>query len=46
VSDYRGGNVLLVSKGKGDKQRRVMMGEYAQDAWKVYLPKRQRILRK
>lgn len=46
VEDILDADVLLVSKGKGDKQRHVLMTDYAQRMLKIYLRKRKRILRK
>lgn len=46
VDDVLEADVLLVSKGKGDKQRHVLLTDYAQDLLKIYLRKRKRILRK
>jgi site-specific recombinase XerD len=45
MEDILEADVLLVSKGKGDKQRHVLMIDYAQRLLKIYLRKRKRILR-
>jgi site-specific recombinase XerD len=46
LDDILEADVLLVSKGKGDKQRQVLLTDYAQRLLKIYLRKRKRILRK
>ena len=46
LEDFIGGDELLVSKGKGHKQRIVLLTEPARQALKLYLKKRKRILRK
>ena len=44
VEDFYPPNKLLVSKGKGDKQRYVLLTDPAAAAMKVYLEKREKIL--
>src|SRR5205823_10103641 len=46
IDDVLEADVLLVSKGKGDKQRHVLLTDYAQRLMRIYLWKRKRILGK
>jgi site-specific recombinase XerD len=46
VDDILGGDLLLVSTGKGDKQRQVLLTDFAQHALKAWLRKRKRILKR
>jgi integrase/recombinase XerD len=46
IEDFMGGDQLLVSKGKGHKQRIVLLTEPARQALKLYLKKRKLILQK
>jgi integrase/recombinase XerC len=46
MEDIAADDVLLVSKGKGNKQRNVLLTDYAQQALVVYLAKRKKILQK
>lgn len=46
VGDFIESDVLLVSKGKGDKQRTVLLTEPTQRALQIYLKQREEILRK
>ena len=46
IEDFADPDLLLVTKGKGNKQRYVLLTDYAQDALKLYLKKRADILGK